>query len=447
MELFDYIMIATNPLQAVTLYLVYYATYQDSKYGRKVEVLAYIGYTVLISTTLAFLNRPIILMVINIACLFAVSLIYEGKLLLKLIRVFILYGMAITMEVIVAFLTGLIGRTPIARTTYNSIVGVIAMKLVFLIAAYIYYSYKNHKREEREIPKKYYVALSLILLGTLFLFIAILNADGIAIEAVFFCAGIVLTVNIFTIEIIENLFLWYLTKSEHDVMIEKTQAIECQHEIIMRANESNYALYYALHHEEESHIGALIDLNKKGNIDGIRDYINGLEQEREGIQPPYESGNYMFDNVINSKIKEIREASISLRTQVNVPNDISILSYDVITIIGNLLDNAITALKEEKEDRKLRIYANCRAGELIIYVKNNFTKRLQKVDGRIVSSKVSEKICGNGLKQISDTLKSYKGSMDIQWNVDCFSVCVIIPYNDICLAENYEVESNGYWFF
>ncbi len=446
MELFDYIVIATNPLQAVTLYLVYYATYQESKYGRKVEALAYIGYAVLISTTVAFLDQPIILMAINIACLFAVSLIYEGKLLMKLIRVLILYGMAITIEVIVAYLTGVIGRTPIARTTYNSIVGTIAVKIVFLIVAFIYYTYKNHKREEREIPMRYYIAIVLILLGSIFHFIAILNADGIAIETVIFCAGIVLVMNIFTVEIMENLFLWYLTKSEHDVRQEKTQAIESQHEIIMRANESNYALYYALQHGEKSHVGALIELNKKGNIEGIRDYINGLEQEREGAQPPYESGNYMFDNVINSKIKEIREASISLTTQVNVPNDISILSYDVITIIGNLLDNAITALKEE-EDRNLRIYANCRAGELIIYVKNNFTKRLQKVDGRIVSSKVSEKICGHGLKQISDILKAYKGSMDIQWDVDCFSVCVIIPYNDICLAENKEVESNGYWFF
>lgn len=147
-----------------------------------------------------------------------------------------------------------------------------------------------------------------------------------------------LLVNITMIFIDEKIYKSIIIENEKNILKQQNEALQSQMEIINQSSE-NIRL---LKHDFKNHILMLENLYKGDKSDEINIYINNLlwSIEKETFS---NTNNFVIDNILNFKMRSIKNSDIKLSMDINVPITINILAHDLTTILANLLDNAITA--------------------------------------------------------------------------------------------------------
>lgn len=426
MEVFDYVVIATNPLLSLSLYKIFNTLYSEVIYNKTVEKISYFLYCVIISIVSILTSLPIVFFIVNIILFFMISLNYEGKVLMKIINVFWIYAILTIIETIIVSFTGLLSINPFEQSNYNSIVGILLIRIILLVFSYIIYGNKNNFKKDIDLPQKYYVSIILVLVGTLYLFIRTLQTPNLKVVDVLISAMIVLTINIVIILLFENLYKSFSVKIERDILWEQTRAYENQNEIINRVTSS----LKSIKHDMSNHLSVLGELSRNDKIDELQNYIYSMSLKTEVSDRVLNSDNFIFDSIINFKLMELKDEDVEISLNVVVPSNIEILAYDLTVILGNLLDNAIRALKTPHENKKLQIQARCSKGSLLIYVDNTFSEDIIRQHGKIITSKDDKENHGLGLKNIEKSLENYNGFIKISHTEKIFSASVLIPYGN-----------------
>lgn len=97
-------------------------------------------------------------------------------------------------------------------------------------------------------------------------------------------------------------------------------------------------------HDYNHHLGMLNMLIRMNHCDEARIYLKGVVDELEKINEVINSGNKSLDALFYSKIARGRKEGIELKVDVRYPiENLRINNWDLIRIVGNLLDNAIEA--------------------------------------------------------------------------------------------------------
>lgn len=405
MEVFDYVVIATNPLLSLSLYKIFNTLYSEVIYNKTVEKISYFLYCVIISIVSILTSLPIVFFIVNIILFFMISLNYEGKVLMKIINVFWIYAILTIIETIIVSFTGLLSINPFEQSNYNSIVGILLIRIILLIFSYIVYGYKNSFKKDIDLPQKYYLSIILVLVGTLYLFIRTLQTPNLKVADVLISAMVVLIINIVIILLFESLYKSFSVKIERDILWEQTRAYENQNEIIKRVTSS----LKSIKHDMSNHLSVLGELSRNDKIDELQNYIYSMSLKTEVSDKILNSDNFIFDSIINFKLMELKDEDVEISLNVVVPSNIEILAYDLTVILGNLLDNAIRALKTPHENKKLQIQARCSKGSLLIYVDNTFSEDIIRQHGKIITSKDDKENHGLGLKNIEKSLENYNG--------------------------------------
>lgn len=269
MEVFDYVVIATNPLLSLSLYKIFNTLYSEVIYNKTVEKISYFLYCVIISIVSILTSLPIVFFIVNIILFFMISLNYEGKVLMKIINVFWIYAILTIIETIIVSFTGLLSINPFEQSNYNSIVGILLIRIILLVFSYIIYGNKNNFKKDIDLPQKYYLSIILVLVGTLYLFIRTLQTPNLKVADVLISAMVVLIINIVIILLFESLYKSFSVKIERDILWEQTRAYENQNEIIKRVTSS----LKSIKHDMSNHLSVLGELSRNDKIDELQNYI------------------------------------------------------------------------------------------------------------------------------------------------------------------------------
>jgi sensor histidine kinase regulating citrate/malate metabolism len=130
-----------------------------------------------------------------------------------------------------------------------------------------------------------------------------------------------------------------------------------------------------------------------------------------------------FDSIINYKLRNAVEKEIELQVDVSVPQKLNIEISDVVTIVGNLLDNAINAVMKVK-NKEICLKISFSKGNLFINIKNTFNGDVRCIDGEIVSTNGDNH--GYGLKNIRAAVEKHNGYVNIHYIDNMFSVEVFL---------------------
>lgn len=95
------------------------------------------------------------------------------------------------------------------------------------------------------------------------------------------------------------------------------------------------------------------------------------------------SGNLYIDSVVNYKADMAEKAGIKVIANTEVPQDAEMNAEDISICLGNLLDNAIEAVKELTEDRVIRLWITTDGNNIAISIKNRYKNALHKSGGTI----------------------------------------------------------------
>jgi len=97
---------------------------------------------------------------------------------------------------------------------------------------------------------------------------------------------------------------------------------------------------------------------------------------------------------------------------------------DMTVVLGNLLDNAIRAVKEA--DRKeLKINLKYKKGRLILQIENSY-KNIAKSQGKLQTTKKEKQGHGIGLDSVREVSERYNGIIQIDYENNLFIVVVIL---------------------
>ncbi|MCL1996283.1 MAG: GHKL domain-containing protein [Defluviitaleaceae bacterium] len=155
------------------------------------------------------------------------------------------------------------------------------------------------------------------------------------------------------------------------------------------------------------------------------EYITKLLGEIDNSEIHSETGNIAVDSIINFKLNNTKIENLQPKIRLLVPTTIAIETADIITILGNLLDNALDAL-EKATDKALNLEIELSKGTLFIKVENAFDGELKfGKNGRLTSQKQGSEH-GYGLKNVRRTVEKYNGCMDITHENGVFSVTVML---------------------
>lgn len=182
-------------------------------------------------------------------------------------------------------------------------------------------------------------------------------------------------------------------------------------------------------HEYKTQIECVKSLLKKKQYSKLEEYVKeicgALGRELDAI----DTNNIIVNAILNTKYQEAEENKIVFVLKVNDLSGLKIEDKDIVTILSNLLNNAIEACKKCECDRRImKVKLVNEDGMIKIGVRNTFNGSILYENGEIRSTKlVRAEEHGVGIKNIIEVIEKYDGSYVIKENNQEFYFSIIIP--------------------
>ena len=419
---YNIIYVITNFIFIFAIYKLFHAFFNEDAYNNKIERISYTIYFVLCSILVFITRIPIINLIFTIFMLFLISLNYKSSIQNKIIFTSFIYSILFIIEILISIYIGFLDISALSDSSFNSCTGIILIRTTTMIVAYLINRYKLSINKNFDIPPLYYLMFTIILFGTLYLFAVSLESDNISIHSVLVRGIVLISVNVIMILLDEKIYKLIITTNEKNILAQQNIAYENQAKIISQSTET----IKSLKHDIKNHLIVLNHMCKLGKKDEIESYVgNIIEQMDSGMFS--QSNNFAIDSIINFKLCNIKNKNIQINVDVNVPIDLNITPYDITVILGNLIDNAITAI-EQSEKKILNLNISCNMGNLIILLENSYNGKLLIKNNKFKTTKIDFNNHGIGFSNIENSLNNYGGEMEINYTKDIFSVAIIIPY-------------------
>lgn len=163
-------------------------------------------------------------------------------------------------------------------------------------------------------------------------------------------------------------------------------------------------------HDTKNHLTAIQSLSSDP---AINEYIAKLLNQLKEYSSNCHSGNKMLDVMIDKFVIDCNRRGIQFDYYVKSCNLLGVDDIDLVAILGNLMDNAMTAA-DQSAGKRISLETTKRNGYSVIIVTNSCDTAPVIHGQQLVSSKTDKRFHGFGLKSVAKTLKKYGG--DFAWD-------------------------------
>lgn len=181
------------------------------------------------------------------------------------------------------------------------------------------------------------------------------------------------------------------------------------------------------YHELKHYIHAI---RAETNPDARAGYMDQLEDSISGYETSaLDTGSNVLDTLLTAKSQQADRMQITLAAVADGTAIGFVDAMDLVTLVGNALDNAIEATSslQDPAQRLVRIAVYRQGGFAMIKVENVFRGDLQMVNGLPQTTKAGSLHHGYGLKNMRETAERYGGSLTAHAEDDWFVVRVLLP--------------------
>ena len=185
-----------------------------------------------------------------------------------------------------------------------------------------------------------------------------------------------------------------------------------------------------IRHDIQNHLLALNMLIESGNIDSARKYINEVSEQTDLAAMPVKTGSEVLDALLFKKTEQAQEKQVSLIFEVSCSlMECGISDYDLCTVFGNIIDNAIEAVNEKDT---VTVKLSNQHDMLYISCENVIRKPLKKRGDRILTTKPDALSHGYGIARVREIAARYEGAVQITDEGGKFLIEILInPKNRI----------------
>ena len=214
---------------------------------------------------------------------------------------------------------------------------------------------------------------------------------------------------------------------------DRAEIVERDYETLSRTYADNAKLYHDLH----NHIDAIYQCLIQNEIQEAIGYCEELRTPVLKVSQTVWTGDKAVDYLINRKMELAEQAQIKTKVNIEYPINTNIRSVDLVTILGNLLDNALEAAEIASTQFRF-IYLTIRRinDMLIIKVENGYTKEPIVKEGEMLTSKTDKISHGWGIKSIQTTAERYDGTINTEYSDSIFRSVVTLSFQAIKTEQN-----------
>lgn len=179
-------------------------------------------------------------------------------------------------------------------------------------------------------------------------------------------------------------------------------------------------------HDIKNHITIVKELLQNQKTEAALRYVEGMENLTADLSFPVSTNHPVFDILLGNKLGIAEENQIEVRCSLEVPYPCGISDIDFCIILGNALDNAISACSRIDNGKQKYIYmtGKVQGDFLLIEIENSYSGR------RMIRS-------GTGLTNIKAAVEKYHGAVEMRTEGEKFvlSILVIIPQQSESISQ------------
>lgn len=184
-------------------------------------------------------------------------------------------------------------------------------------------------------------------------------------------------------------------------------------------------------HQHSRHIQTIQAMLYTEEYEELKEYVNGIAGEYRATGEILRLGNMALNAVVNIKRELMARNNIDFKANVRAKiQDLGISSWELGTITGNILDNAIEAVLEKPDDRVICIETDYKNGFFIIRISNNGPCINENDIGKIFQPGYSTKerdTRGYGLYVVKKILDKCGGRIEVQSDEKLTVFMVYLP--------------------
>ena len=205
--------------------------------------------------------------------------------------------------------------------------------------------------------------------------------------------------------------------------IDKIETDKTYYDILEKQNQE--LQIYA--HDAKKHLSAIRELNDNPIIEN---YVSTMSDALKNYSSSCRSGNHLLDVIISKYETECQLKNIQFSFDVKLCNLDFIENYDLVTILGNLFDNAVRAA-ENTENAFVSLYTHYANTYAVLELSNSCSTPPVISNKELLTTKKNKRQHGLGIKSIKNTLKKYSGEFEWKYdNTDKVFTAIVMILNE-----------------
>lgn len=383
--------------------------FNDENMKPKLLLCSFAAYYIINSLCFLVVPDPIVNLITNIVPLFLITMLFECKIMIKIVISLLVYAVNMFSDGVVFAVSKALDINTIVISS-----GLITSLTVFAIEM-IWEHYKRFKYME-VVRTSYLFALLLVPLCSIV--IGILTIQQANLRTVILSA-LLLIINALVFYLFDSLVRLYNDRHEKMMLEQQNKAYINQIKLVY--DSQNALRYYR--HDMRNHLFKMRDMVEKSEYKQLEEYIGQAVSYMKIDKKVIDSGNSEIDCLLNYKLRNIEKMNIKLETKFVLPHELFINVFDINIVLGNLIDNALEALKQ-CDERELIVRLTYSKGVMFITIKNSFSGNI-KIDSnnqKLFTTKKDFNNHGLGLQSVQYTIDKYYGTMEIETTEKMFIV-------------------------
>ena len=422
------VYLAYNIILAVAIWM-FMKVFYDSKRTKKVTMLfTFVIYYVLSSVAFLLLNIPLVNLVVSSMCYFIITLNYESTIKRRLGVVLFVLIFVVSIEAIVFLSVSMYQPYFTAHLGYGYMIGFISNGVLILSTALLTSRLKNIKRDY--LPSYIFILITVIIpaLST-FVAITVFFFSDMPRVLIGSALGSMIGINYLMAYFHNKLSIAYedVLKAQLDKQEKEYYYAQCR---LMQESVDKMKL---VRHDMKIHLAAILGLASKGNIDGVSSYIERILSHVKKSEIYYETGNLVLDSILNFKLGSIDRSNTDIDINVLISADLNFDAYNIATILGNLLDNALEAIERVEGNKWIKIEILESNDTLLVCVENPFRGTIDASINEITEITPKKAFLqskkdgrGYGLRNIRTAVAENDGDIDIRHDNNVFTVRILM---------------------
>ncbi len=183
-------------------------------------------------------------------------------------------------------------------------------------------------------------------------------------------------------------------------------------------------------HDYKNQLNCIQGMIESGQTKEALEYISGLTGNFRQNEMCINTGHAVVNIMLNQKYHEASDKGIVMTMVSGNLSELTVSEEDIVTLLGNLLDNAIEACEKLDENKVIQFKMVLEEEQLVLSIRNPVKDTVQIKDNRIVTSKRDKSGHGIGLLNVDSVIRKNNGTCVLKCENGWFTFAAMLPLEE-----------------